>query len=134
MPETRKTQAEAYESPVVELLPEEKRRRFLRYWNDYLGVPGEASPEEMALQADLAAGVLLPLESELAPATAVAVATGLLRYHPAVAEGLAGGFRSLPRLAAKERLREPLNDYVVYALEELSFRLQTQARELKRQP
>ena len=118
-------------SPVIAMLPEDKRARFARYWREYLALPSRASPEELRLQADIAAGVMLPVQSSLHPSTALAVASGLLQYHPYVGEGLAGAFNALTKLPPNEPLRPPLGTYVTYALEELSFRLQTLARELK---
>ena len=131
MSETTPVDAELAESPVIAMLPDEKRARFNRYWREYLALPSRTSPEELRLQADIAAGVMLPAQSSLHPSTALAVASGLLQYHPYVGEGLAGAFKALTKLAPSEPLRPPLGTYVTYALEELSFRLQTLARELK---
>jgi hypothetical protein len=131
MPETISVEEELAASPVIAMLPEAKRARFERYWREYLALPSRASAEELRLQADIAAGVMLPIQSSLHPSTALAVASGLLQYHPYVGEGLAGAFNALTKLPPKEPLRPPLGAYVTYALEELSFRLQTLARELR---
>lgn len=120
------------ETPVLSLLPEGKRARFERYWREYLTLPGQSSPEELRLQADIAAGVMLPLQSALHPSTALAVATGLLQYHPDVGKGLADALNALAKLHPIEPLRSPLDTYVTYALEELSYRFQSLARELMR--
>jgi hypothetical protein len=117
------------DTPVLDLLPEEKRARLERYWRECLALPGEASPEELRLQAEIAAGVMLPAKSALHPSTALAVATGLLQYHPLIGAGLAGAFRALAILPIVEPLRPPLGVYVSYALEELSYRFHSLARE-----
>ena len=114
--------------PVVDLLPEGKRTRFERYWREYVNLPSEASPEALTLQAEIAAAVMLPLRSSLHPSTALAVATGLLQYHPLVGEGLASAVRSLTKLPPTEPLRSPLDTYLTFALEELSYRFHTLAR------
>ncbi len=116
------------DTPVLGLLPEDKRARLERYWKECLTLPGEASPEELRLQAEIAAGVMLPAKSSLHPSTALAVATGLLQYHPLVGAGLAGAFRALAILPIAEPLRPPLGTYVSYALEELSYRFHSLAR------
>lgn len=131
MPDVASVEEEIAASPVIAMLPEGKRARFERYWREYLALPSHASGEELRLQADIAAGVMLPAQSSLHPSTALAVASGLLQYHPCVGEGLAGAFNALAKLPPNEPLRPPLGTYVTYALEELSFRLQTLARELK---
>lgn len=109
-------------SPVVTLLPEDKRGRLERYLKEYLTLPGEASAEDLRLQADIAAGVMLPVQSSLHPSTALAVATGLLQYHRNVGEGLAAAFNALTKLPPTAPLRPPLDVYVTYALGDLSYR------------
>ncbi len=130
MSETTPVDAELAESPVIAMLPDEKRARFNRYWREYLALPSRASRDELRLQVDIAAGVMLPAQSALHPSTALAVATGLLQYQPNVGEGLAGGFHALTKLDSSQPLRPPLGTYVTYALEELSYRFQVLAREL----
>lgn len=119
--------------PVVDLLPEGKRTRFERYWREYVNLPGGASPETLALQAEIAAAVMLPVRSSLHPSTALAVATGLLQYHPLVGEGLASAVRSLTKLPPTEPLRSPLDTYLTFALEELGYRFHALARGLVQQ-
>jgi hypothetical protein len=120
------------ETPVIDLLPEDKRERFIRYWKEYLALPGGSSTEELRLQAEIAAGVMLPSQSALHPSTALALATGLLQYHRSVGEGLAAAFYALTRLPWGEPLRSPLDTYVAYALGDLSFRFQSLAKDLFR--
>jgi len=130
MSPTAVTDREEIFIPVVGLLPEGKRTRFERYWREYVSLPSEASPEALSLQAEIAAAVMLPARSSLHPSTALAVATGLLQFHPLVGEGLASAVRSLTKLPPTEALRSPLDTYLTYALEELSYRFHTLARRL----
>jgi hypothetical protein len=120
------------DSPAIGLLQGQKRERFIRYWLEYLALPGGASPEESRLQGEIAAGVMLPAESLLQPSTAFAVATGLLQYHRNVGEGLAAGFNALAKLPPKQPLRPPLDAYVTYALGDLSYRFGLLSRQLIR--
>ncbi len=129
MPEATTSPSGGIQTPVLELLPEEKRARFERYWGEYLTLPSEQSGEELRLQADIAAGVMLPIQSKLHPSTALAVATGLLQYHPIVGAGLAAAFSALTKLPSAEPLRPPLDTYVAFALNELSYRFQSLARQ-----
>ena len=132
MPEERTIDLSQMDTSAVGLLPEQKRERFIRYWQEYLALPGETSVEELRLQADIAAGVMLPVESLLHPSTALAVATGLLQYHRNVGEGLAAAFNALTKLPPKEPLRPPLDAYVTYALGDLSYRFGLLSRQLIR--
>ena len=119
-------------SPAIGLLQGEKRERFIRYWQEYLALPGGASPEELRLQGEIAAGVMLPAESLLQPSTAFAVAAGLLQYHCNVGEGLAAAFSALAKLPPQQPLRPPLDAYVTYALGDLSYRFGLLSRQLIR--
>ncbi len=132
MLEHQVTDLSEVEIPVVNLLPEDKRERFIRYWKEYRALPAGSSVEELRLQAEIAAGVMLPSQSALHPSTALALATGLLQYHRSVGEGLAAAFYALTKLPWGETLRSPLDTYVAYALGDLSFRFQTLARDLVR--
>ena len=132
MPEEQTIDLSQIQASAVALLPDQKRERFLRYWQEYLALPGEASTEELRLQAEIAAGVMLPVESMLHPSTALAVATGLLQYHRSVGEGLAAAFNALAKLPPEEPLRPPLDAYVTYALGDLSFRFGLLSRQLVR--
>jgi hypothetical protein len=120
------------ESPAIGLLQGQKRERFIRYWREYLALPGMGSAEELRLQGDIAAGVMLPDESLLQPSTALAVATGLLQYHRDVGEGLAAAFDALAKLSPKHPIRPPLDAYVTYALGDLSYRFGLLSRRLIR--
>lgn len=120
------------DNPTIGLLPGEKRERFIRYWQECLALPGGACPEELRLQGDIAAGVMLPAESLLQPSTAFAVATGLLQYHRNVGEGLAAAFNALAKLPPEHPLRPPLDAYVAYALGDLSYRFGLLSRQLFR--
>lgn len=120
------------DSPAIGLLQGQKRERFIRYWQEYLALPGGASPEELRLQGEIAAGVMLPAESLLQPSTAFAVATGLLQYHRNVGEGLAAAFSALAKLLPEHPLRPPLDAYVTYALGDLSYRFGLLSRQLIR--
>ena len=131
MPNSMNADHGSGQSKVTALLPESKRKHLLRYWTEYLASPGEASQEILQLQADLAAGMLLPPDSALHPSTAVAVAAGLLQYHRPLAEGLSEAYNALTKLHSGKDIRQPLDGYVVSALEELSFRLSTIARHLR---
>lgn len=130
MSPTAVTDREEMRIPVIGLLPEQKRTRFEHYWREYVTLSTDASPEALCLQAEIAAAVMLPLRSSLHPSTALAVATGLLQFHPLVGEGLASAVRSLTQLPPTEPLRSPLDTYLTYALEELSYRFHTLARGL----
>jgi len=132
MPEEQTIDLSQIQASAVALLPDQKRERFLRYWQEYLALPGEASTEELRLQAEIAAGVMLPVESMLHPSTALAVATGLLQYHRDVGEGLAAAFNALTKLPPKDPLRPPLDAYVTYALGDLSYRFGLLSRQLIR--
>jgi hypothetical protein len=120
----------AVDSPAIGLLQGQKRERFIRYWREYLTLPGGASAEELWLQGEIAAGVMLPAESLLQPSTAFAVASGLLQYHRNVGEGLAAAFNALATLPPKQPLRPPLDAYVTYALGDLSYRFGLLSRQL----
>ena len=120
------------DSPAIGLLQGQKRERFIRYWQEYLALPGGASAEVLRLQGEIAAGVMLPAESLLQPSTAFAVAAGLLQYHRNVGEGLAAGFNALAKLPPGQPLRPPLDAYVTYALGDLSFRFGLLSRQLVR--
>jgi len=120
------------DSPAIGLLQGQKRERFIRYWQECLALPGGPSPEELRLQGEIAAGVMLPAESLLQPSTAFAVATGLLQYHRNVGEGLAAAFNALAKLPPQEPLRPPLDSYLAYALGDLSYRFGLLSRQLIR--
>jgi hypothetical protein len=117
---------------VLSLLPEAKRSRFESYWDAYRGLPGSGSQDDLRLRATIAAGVMLPSRSTLNPSTALAVASGLLQYHPPLANGLAEAFDALSSLHGLPVLRQPMGTYVLQALEELSFRFAGLALELTR--
>lgn len=119
-------------TPVLQLLPERKRERFERYWREYADLPRRGRPEDLRLQASIAAGLMLPDQSALRPSTALAVAQGLLHYDPTVGEGLADAFAALTKLRLTEPLPSPLRTYVTYALEELSYRFQSLGGSLDR--
>ncbi len=118
--------------PAIGLLEGQKRERFIRYWREYLALPGGASLDELRLQGEIAAGVMLAAESLLQPSTALAVATGLLQYHRNVGEGLAAAFSALAKLPPQQPLRPPLDAYVTYALGDLSYRFGLLSRQLIR--
>lgn len=120
------------DSPAIGLLQGQKRECFIRYWQEYVALPGGATAEELRLQGEIAAGVMLPAESLLHPSTALAVAAGLLQYHRNVGEGLAAAFNALAKLPPKEPLRPPLDSYVTYALGDLSYRFALLSRQLNR--
>ena len=132
MPEEETIDLSQIHTSAVALLPEQKRERFLRYWREYLALPGGASAEELCLQADIAAGVMLSTQSRLGPSTAIAIATSLLQYHRNLGEGLAAAFNALAKLAPEEPLRPPLDAYVAYALGDLSYRYGLLSRQLIR--
>ncbi len=113
------------ETPVLALLPAEKRERFERYWREYAVLPRRGSPDKLRLQADIAAGLMLPNQSTLRPSTALAVARGVLHYQPIVGEGLADAFIALTKLRLTGPLPSPLTAYLTYAYEELSVRFQS---------
>lgn len=113
------------ETPVLALLPVEKRERFERYWREYAAQPGRDVPDRLPLQAVIAAGLMLPERSTLRPSTALAVAKGLLQYQPIVGEGLADAFIALTKLRLTGPLPSPLTTYLTYAYEELSIRFQS---------
>jgi hypothetical protein len=120
------------DSPAIGLLQGQKRERFIRYWQEYLALPGGASAEELRLQADIAVGVMLSENSQLGPSTAVAIATSLLQYHRILGEGLAAAFSALAKLATEELLRPPLDTYIAHALGDLSYRYGLLSRQLSR--
>ena len=131
MPGSTNAENGGMQSPVATLLPEPRRMHLARYWQEYLALPGDSHPDELQLQADITAGVLLPPDSALHPSTAVAVATGLLQYHRCLGEGLAQAYNALVKLQQGESIRHPLDDYVISALQELSYRLSSLARNIK---
>ena len=54
-------------SPVLALLPVSKRVRFEKYWKEYSALPRWDDPERLRLQADLAAGLMLPEQQRSSP-------------------------------------------------------------------
>ena len=112
-------------SPVLALLPVSKRVRFEKYWKEYSALPRWQDPERLRLQADLAAGLMLPNNSDLHPTTALAVAAGLLQYEMLLSEGLAEAFTAVSKLHLTEPLPPLLGAYVTYALKELSRQFQS---------